>query len=603
MAIDDSTIERTVKGFGLSYLYPYQRLVIANVLDACAPDADAETPRHQAVILPTGAGKSLCFQLPAALLPGPSLVVFPLLGLQADQMRRLERSGVAAVSLCGGMTRLERGAALEAIRGGRAKLVLTNPETLLTERTLSMLSDVPISHFVIDEAHCVAEWGDGFRPAYRRLGEAIEKLKPAAVTAFTATASPAVLGRLAELIFGARPYRVVTASVDRPNIAYEVRRALSMKRALRTAAREAIKPAIVFARSRKGVELLAEDLAEELPETDLRFYHAGLTKEERSAVESWFLKSKNGMLCATTAYGMGMDKGDIRTVIHFGAPATIESYLQESGRAGRDGEAASAILLAPVASASDARGAGSGAIPEALGHGARGALPSPRDEDSVTTTVQTALTGREQLMAGYAEGGYGCRRAYLLRAMDDPGADEIGCSSCDVCRGIVPDGAEGERELAAALRAHRRRFDARGLAMFVRGCHGRSTTGAPGDGMSAAHSGCLAHWKSDEPLEAIFAAISAGIALEAGHWPWKGRLSPAPRLNPQAVRRLVPTIQAPEPTRPSAEGPCREASVAAVRPATGWLHSLRGARRRRTRPASRASPSARSPWPRARACP
>jgi ATP-dependent DNA helicase RecQ len=232
METDDPIGAYAAERFGVSYLYPYQRLVIANALDSAGAAAGDDGPARQVVILPTGSGKSLCFQLPAALLPGPTVVVYPLLGLMADQARRLEGTGLAAVTLRGGLSGDERRDALEKIRSGVARVVITNPETLRAPGVTEAIAEAKPSHFVIDEAHCVAEWGDSFRPAYLSLGEAIEAVAPRAVTAFTATASPPVLERVAELLFRNEPYRLVAGAPDRPNIRYSVRPAFGVSRHL-----------------------------------------------------------------------------------------------------------------------------------------------------------------------------------------------------------------------------------------------------------------------------------------------------------------------------------------------------------------------------------
>ena len=460
----DPLLKAAKDTFGLSFLFPYQRLVIHNILEAAA---DAESARcRQIVILPTGAGKSLCFSLPGTMLPGGTLVIYPLLGLMADQARRFEEAHLGCVVLRGGQTRVEREAVWSRWKSGEAKFLLTNPEALASERVQEELRKVPPSHTVIDEAHTVVQWGDSFRPAYARLGQIMADLKINHLTAFTATASPVILRRIRESLFLDEPAHLVMGNPDRENIHYTVIPTLTpdaeLERLLSRQNPDAMaRPALVFCRSRDSARLTAAELRYRLGEREIYYYHAGLSREEKKRVEDWFFASKDGILCATCAYGMGIDKPNIRTVIHYSPPGTVEAYLQEAGRGGRDRQPARAVLLTPPG-----KPAGPSEKPG-------GPINSPKELTPGAPLPDLTLTSNR------------CRRETLLTLM---GADNCSCTGCDVCDGTVRTEAAGLRELASFLRRHPRRFTKRQLRFLLSGrgsCELREPdlAGAPGRGL------------------------------------------------------------------------------------------------------------------------
>ncbi len=404
--VEDEAVKAARKAFGIKYLFPWQRLVVSNILDSAkaaengelnGSERDDEICRgRQIVLLPTGAGKSLCFLTPALLLKGPTLVLYPLLALMADQQRRMEEGNLKCVIFKGGQSDEERQSNFQKLESGEARVILANPEVLQNRKLVEKLSTCGISHVAIDEAHCVSEWGDSFRPAYLTLGKILQDLKVPVITAFTATASPPVLSRVAEVLFQGSAHYVQAAS-DRPNIHYEVRYAYAKKKAVLQACIEFRKPLIVFCSSRRRTEDMARLLTSYFGEGKAKFYHAGMTKAEKNDVEKWFFDSEDGMLAATCAYGMGMDKGNIYTVIHLDAPEHMENFIQEAGRAGRKGDNVKSVLIW-----------------------------SHNDD----IKYRQALEGsREKIMGGLAH-TTGCRRQFMLNYLS---GEQCFCSGCDVC--------------------------------------------------------------------------------------------------------------------------------------------------------------------------
>lgn len=394
--------------FGIKYLYPWQRMVIANILDAfdirvkmsddektVYESEDSFVRGKQIVLLPTGAGKSLCFLIPACLLEGKTLVIYPLLALMTDQQRRMNDGSLTSVMFRGGQSETEREDCFKKLEDG-AKVIIANPEVLQNEKLLKRIKALGISHVAIDEAHCVSEWGDSFRPSYLKLGEIISELAPPVITAFTATASPSVLSRISEILFNGEAH-VVRSDADRQNIHYFVRYCAAKSKEALLLTQEEARPMIIFCSSRNRTEEMSRELNACFGNEFSKFYHAGLEKNEKDNIEKWFFDSEDGVLCATCAYGMGVDKKNIHTVIHLDAPQTAEAYIQEAGRGGRDGSVAKAVLLW-----------------------------SP--EDSLRTSA-FPCGSREGALREFAETKE-CRRQVLLDAL---GAEKAVCSGCDLC--------------------------------------------------------------------------------------------------------------------------------------------------------------------------
>lgn len=412
---DEALYENDIVGktafenFGIKYLFPWQRMVIANILEAYSlqkknidllstTETDSFCKGKQIVLLPTGAGKSLCFQIPALLLDGPSMIIYPLLALMSDQQRRMEDGKLKCVVFRGGQSKEEQIENFDKIKNG-TKIILANPEVLENNFLLEELSKLNIKHIAIDEAHCVSEWGNSFRPAYLNLGKVIEKISPPLVTAFTATASPTVLENVSEILFNGKAH-ILRSESDRQNIHYFVKYAAAKKKEALYLSKTELRPMIIFCGTRSNSEDMCRELNMAYGFEISRFYHAGLEKSEKEENEKWFFNSKDGILCATCAYGMGVDKKDIHTVIHLEASTTAEAYIQEAGRGGRDGSVAKAILIWSI--------------------------------DDSRKFSQFPITSREHSMMEFAE-TKNCRRQVLLDAL---GAEEAFCSGCDNCNAL-----------------------------------------------------------------------------------------------------------------------------------------------------------------------
>ena len=315
-------------------------------LEACEA---ALAGRDVMVVMPTGSGKSLCYQLPALLRDDVTVVVSPLVALMQDQVEALAARGLGGrVALVNAQQ--DAGANAEALRRaaeGELLLLYVAPERFAAPGFLERMSGARVGLFVVDEAHCVSQWGHDFRPDYFRLADAARALGATAIVASTATATPRVAADVARRLGLRDPLRVATG-FDRPNISFTVARPAPHEK--RTLVAEALRaddalPAIVYAGTRAGAEELAADLSGALGE-EAEAYHAGLDRAERARVQRRFLADEIRVICATNAFGMGVDKANVRTVLHASVPASLEAYYQEAGRAGRDGGPARAVLLA-----------------------------------------------------------------------------------------------------------------------------------------------------------------------------------------------------------------------------------------------------------------
>jgi ATP-dependent DNA helicase RecQ len=382
--------------FGLREFRPGQREVVAAALAG----------RDSLVVMPTGGGKSLCYQLPGIASDALTVVVSPLIALMADQYRRLVFGGHPAAMIASGMDAGAAARALADVRGGRARIVLCSPERFASSTFLAALEQRSVGLFAVDEAHCVSEWGHDFRPDYLRLRGVIDRLGSPTVMACTATATEQVAEEISARLGLSDPH-VMRAGFDRPNLSFDVialdgtgskaRKHMLLSLALTDPGR---RPAIVYCGTRREVEEVCEWLRSEgLLAVG---YHAGMPADERASAQHRFMEDDAEIVVATNAFGMGVDKADVRAVVHWAIPKSVEAYYQEVGRGGRDGHPARAILLASRADLGrlinfikgDAVGAD-----DVLGYVRR--LKGPGGDQ--TTVIDAPRADRDRVCLGIAE--------------------------------------------------------------------------------------------------------------------------------------------------------------------------------------------------------
>ncbi|HJQ69465.1 MAG TPA: RecQ family ATP-dependent DNA helicase [Blastocatellia bacterium] len=327
--------EALLKHFGFTDFREGQAEVIEAVLNG----------ENSVVVMPTGGGKSLCFQLPALMLDGVTLVVSPLIALMKDQVDQLASRGIPTTFINSSLSYSEVSRRLSEIRRGLHKLVYIAPERFRSEAFTETIAEVKVRLFAIDEAHCISHWGHDFRPDYLRLKEAAERLGSPQVIALTATATPQVRADISEQLGLVDP-RVFVAGFDRPNLALRVLHVGTEKEkiaTLKNLIQRSTGSGIIYAATRKSVEQVTAKL--KLAGLSVEAYHGGMDEGERTRAQESFMRGDSKAIVATNAFGMGIDKPDIRFVAHFHLPGSIEAYYQEVGRAGRDGLDADCVML------------------------------------------------------------------------------------------------------------------------------------------------------------------------------------------------------------------------------------------------------------------
>ena len=376
------------------------------------------------MVLPTGGGKSLCYQAPAVVRgSGLTVVVSPLIALMKDQVDGLARIGVPAVRLDSTLTTNEWSVAASAIRRGQTRLVFTSPERLIHTGTAGLLSDAGAHTVAVDEAHCVSHWGHDFRPEYRQLDRLREFFPQASVHAFTATATERVRGDIIEQL-GLRSPRVLVGNFDRPNLTFRVLPRLDVRAQVREVLdRHRGAAGIVYCLRRKDVDEMTAYL-EQLLATALNPYHAGMSADDRRTMQEAFAAEEADVVVATVAFGMGIDRSNVRFVVHAAMPKTIEHYQQETGRAGRDGLPSECVLLY------------SGADFLSL----KAVIEKSGAEANAAPEYITASVKQLDEMARYCRGAV-CRHKALVNYFGQD-HDAPNCGACDLCLGDtqqVPD--------------------------------------------------------------------------------------------------------------------------------------------------------------------
>jgi ATP-dependent DNA helicase RecQ len=534
--------------YGYDNFRPMQADIIENILDG----------KDTVVLMPTGGGKSICFQIPAVVSEGTCVVVSPLIALMKDQVEALKANGIPAAYINSSVGQSEANDVARAALSGHLKLLYVSPEKLLSEGFLQFLNRISISLFAIDEAHCISSWGHDFRPEYTQLGALRQHFPGTPIVALTATADRLTKRDIITQLKLHEP-RVFLSSFDRPNINLIVRPGQNrVDGVLDFIARHPNEAGIIYCLSRKQCETLSTKLVQKGVKAG--HYHAGMTPNQRASVQEKFLQDDLQVIVATIAFGMGIDKSNVRWVIHYNLPKNIEGYYQEIGRAGRDGSPATAVLFYSFADVMQMR--------EMV----------TKDVPARQAQLNTAKLERMQQFAEAAS----CRRRILLHYFsEDLGRD---CGNCDICRNppTLFEGTElAQKALSASARSQQR--PAINLLIdILRGMRNQAVLSGGYDQIKTYGAGrdlpyldwySYLHQMLNDGL--FYIAYEEGYALkitDRGQQVLKGQL-------PVQLKKFQPAEKAEKPTRAGKKAAAEAATAAAGTPEARLFEHLRQLRK------------------------
>jgi ATP-dependent DNA helicase RecQ len=508
--------------WGFDTLRPLQSEAIAAAL----------TGRDSVVVMPTGGGKSLCYQLPPLVGDTTDVVISPLVALMKDQVDSLEAIGYPAAALYAGMEQEERQRIRDRLVAGELRLLFAAPERLVNTGLLDLLAQVGVKRFAIDEAHCISHWGHDFRPEYRQLAMLRERFPTASFHAFTATATPRVRKDIAAQLHLRDP-EVLVGTFDRPNLVYRVvPRTDRIGQTLEILGRHRGEASIVYCLSRRETEDLASRLAAEgiLAQP----YHAGLNTGQRHATQEAFARETIDVVVATVAFGMGIDRSNVRLVLHTSLPKSLEAYQQETGRAGRDGLAAECVLLYSSADVFSWESLVRKSIDE-----------SDLDPDEAARLLASTVE-HLHAMRRYAQAAR-CRHATLSEYFGQP-YPHSSCDACDVCLGeteSLPDSTVTAQKIISCVARVEERFGVRHVCEVLRGAktegitrhgHDRLSTYGLLPALDQRATENLVHQLLDQELLSRSGGDRPVVTLNARSWEVLRGERPVVLLQPRAGR-------------------------------------------------------------------